>query len=116
MFEHPEIKKLKKKLYMTDKELADFYKRAGGVSQESIVVAADLNAIQYKEMAWIMGFENLRDAPKQVLDLEKLEVLYKTKHTDREMAAELSVDVSVIRTWRKKNGLECNFKRRKKSE
>lgn len=101
-------------IYMSDSELNDRFKRAGGISQETIVIMSELNACTVLEMCNHLGYEKLSDAPIFTKDEIEIRRLYDSGLSDRKIAEITHNNKGTIRSWRKKNNFECNTVRKER--
>lgn len=108
MQEHSGFEPFARRIYMSEQELNDRFKRAGGISQDTIQIIAELNNVPPNLMAKHLGFADLSDAPLFVGSDEIIMRLYKRGLTDRQMAETLHTSRMPIRTWRTKHGLPPN--------
>lgn len=100
---------------LTEEEVRYKYRKADN-KERMVQILADLTCSSEKEMEEFLG-ENITIAKirkRTYLDKELAKKLYDLGMTDGEIANETCVSRDAVRSWRKRNGLVCNYYKRGK--
>lgn len=95
---------------LTEEEVRYKYRKADN-KERMIQILADLTCSSEKEMEEFLNLNIIRARihKRTYLDKELAKKLYDRGMTDGEIANEMRVSRDTIRSWRKRNGLVCNY-------
>ena len=100
-------------IYMSDDELQDRFRRAGGICKDTIVIMAELNGCSRLKMCQHLGYASMSDAPDFTQDEIQIRKLYDMGMSDRKIATLTKNSKGTIRHWRKRNQLPCHYTMKK---
>lgn len=95
---------------LTEEEVRYKYRKADN-KEWMVRILADLTFSSEKEMKEFLGanITVAKTRKRTYLDKELAKKLYDHGMTDGEIANEMLVSRNTIRSWRKRNGLVCNY-------
>lgn len=95
---------------LTEEEVRYKYRKADN-KERMVQILADLTCSSEKEMKEFLGYNITvaKTRKRTYLDKELAKKLYDRGMTDGEIANEMFVSRDTIRSWRKRNGLVCNY-------